>query len=119
LAPDQPGSAAGAYNENIGIADLDGDKRGEIIGPSDVHCITAYEDNGAQIQANAMFDVAYPTGPKYWSEVCVNVDEVADLRGWTECDTERRPNFADSAPTLADLNNDGVREVVVVFLTPA
>ena len=37
-----------------------------------------------------------------------------DLRGYANCGTEHRPNFANSAPTIADVNGDGVLEVVVV-----
>src|SRR5262249_34971441 len=44
-----PGYAAGAYNENVGVGDLDGDDKAEIIGPSDVHYITAYHNDGSQI----------------------------------------------------------------------
>jgi hypothetical protein len=113
LSDSAPGYAAGAYNENIAIADLDKDGRGEIIGPSDVHYITAFEDDGSQIAINGKFSVANGH-PEVWSQVGVNVDEKADLRGWTECDTERRPNFADSAPSIADLDGDGNLEVVVV-----
>ncbi len=108
LASGQPGYAAGAYNENIGVGDVDGDGRGEIIGPSDVHYITAYQDDGTQIRANARY------GLKYWSQVGVHVDDAVDLRGWADCGVEHRPNFADSAPILVDVNNDGVLEVVVV-----
>jgi uncharacterized repeat protein (TIGR01451 family) len=120
LASGAPGDAAGCYNENIGVADLDGDGRGEIIGPSDVHYITAYEDNGAQIRANSRYDNINPHGAKFWSQVGVHVDDAVDLRGYANCDNpphpplEPRPNFANSAPTLADVNGDGTLEVIVV-----
>lgn len=107
--PGTPGYAAGCYNENVGVADIDGDGRGEIIGPSDVHYITAYQDNGSQIAAHSR----YGSG-KVWSQVGVHVDDAVDLRGYADCGVEHRPNFANTAPTLVDVNGDGVREVIVV-----
>ena len=114
LADDAPGNAAGAYNENIAVADLDRDERGEIIGPSDVHYITAYEDDGSQIPANSRYNDFDPVGPKFWSQVGVHVSDAVDLRGYANCGTEHRPNFADSAPLIVDVNRDGTLEVVVV-----
>jgi hypothetical protein len=43
----------------------------------------------------------------------VAVDLTAELRGYVNCGTEHRPNFADSPATIADVNNDGIPEVVV------
>ncbi len=114
LTAGSPGYAAGCYNANIGVGDLNGDGRGEIIGPSDVHYITAYQANGAQIPANARYNAFNPKGPKFWSQVGVHVADAVDLRGYANCGTEHRPNFADSAPTLADVNRDGTLEVIVV-----
>ncbi len=37
----------------------------------------------------------------------------ADLRGYTECDSERRPNFASAAPAVADVDGDGAMELVL------
>ncbi len=109
LADGAPGYAAGAYNENIAVADLDHDERGEIIGPSDVHYITAYKDDGAQILANSRYGAN-----KFWSQVGVHVSDAVDLRGYANCGTEHRPNFADSAPLMVDVDHDGALEVVVV-----
>jgi uncharacterized repeat protein (TIGR01451 family) len=109
LQSSDPGYAAGAYNENIGVADLNGDGQAEIIGPSDVHYITAYHNDGSQIAVNPMF-----TGRQFWSQVGTNVSQVADVRGYTNCGQENRPNFANSAPTLADLLGNGSVQVVVV-----
>lgn len=111
---DANGYAAGAYNSNLGIADLDGDDRGELIGPTDVHYITAYQDDGAQMLANALYGLGPGSGPKPWSRVGVHVDHAVDLRGYAFCGTEHRPNFAASAPTLADLDGNGKVEIVVV-----
>jgi hypothetical protein len=37
-----------------------------------------------------------------------------DLRGYANCGSEHRPNFASTAPTLADVNGDEVLEVIVI-----
>lgn len=109
LKTQNPGYAAGCYNENIAAGDLDGDGRGEIIGPNDTHYIDAFNDDGTQILANSKFGTNL-----FWSQVGVNVDEAADIRGWTNCGVENRPNFADSAPIITDLDGDGTLETVVI-----
>jgi uncharacterized repeat protein (TIGR01451 family) len=109
LKSTEPGYGWGAYNENIGIGDIDGDHRAEIIGPSDVHYVSAFNDNGTQIPANAMYGAG-----KYWSQVGLHVDHAVDLRGYANCGSEHRPNMANSAPTLADVNGDGTLEIIIV-----
>ncbi len=104
------GYAAGCYNQNLAAADLTGDGLAEIIGPSDVHYINAFHSSGAQVSASSLFGSG-----KYWSQVGVNVDQAADIRGWTDCENgENRPNFANSAPTISDLDGNGTLEIVVV-----
>ncbi|NWG21749.1 MAG: VCBS repeat-containing protein [Chloroflexi bacterium] len=114
IAPGGTGYAAGAYNQNIAIADIDGDGRGEIIGPSDVHYISAFNDDGSQIGANARYNASNPRGPKVWSQVGVHVDDAVDLRGYANCGVEHRPNWADSAPVIADMDGNGALEVIAV-----
>lgn len=111
---DTNGYAAGAYNENVAAGDLDRDGRAEIIGPSDVHYITAYQDNGAQMRANSLYGLNPDGANKVWSRVGIHVDHQVDLRGYADCGVEHRPNFAHSAPILVDVNQDGWLEIVVV-----
>ncbi|MEW5986954.1 MAG: VCBS repeat-containing protein [Chloroflexota bacterium] len=111
---DTNGYAAGAYNENVAAGDLDGDGRAEIIGPSDVHYMTAYQDDGEQMQANSLYGQNPDGTNKVWSRVGVHVDHAVDLRGYANCGVEHRPNFAHSAPILVDVNQDGWLEIVVV-----
>lgn len=110
----EPGYGWGMYNQNAAVADLNGDGFKEIIGPTDTHYITALDMNGNQLPTNPMYEVFNPVGPKVWSQVGVHVDHSVDLRGYANCGVEHRPNFADSAPTLADLDNNGTREIIVV-----
>ncbi|HJS28271.1 MAG TPA: VCBS repeat-containing protein [Anaerolineales bacterium] len=106
---DTNGYTAGAYNENLAVGDLDGDGRGEVVGPNDTHYLAAFHDDGTQIQANPIYGTGKP-----WSRVGVHVDHYVDLRGYANCGTEHRPNFAHSPPIVVDVNNDGIQEAVVV-----
>jgi hypothetical protein len=110
---DSNGYAAGCYNENVGVADIDGDGRGEIIGPNDTHYTAAFNDDGTPVRASAIYgQVGQQNKP--WARVGVHVDHAVDLRGYANCGTEHRPNFAASAPSIADLNGDGALEIVIV-----
>ena len=104
------GYAYGVFNANAAIGDLDGDGLGEIVVPSDVHYICAYEPDGTQIPANAIYD------GKGWGQVGVWENLAVELRGWGECDGVReesyRTNFAHGPAAISDMNGDGAVEVV-------
>ncbi|MCK6627855.1 MAG: VCBS repeat-containing protein [Anaerolineae bacterium] len=105
----EPGYGWGMYNENVTIADLNDDGFKEIIGPTDTHYITALDRNGNQLGVNSLYS------PRtVWSQVGVHVDQAADLRGYANCGTEHRPNFANSAPAIADVDSNGTLEIIVV-----
>jgi hypothetical protein len=105
----EPGYGWGMYNENVAVADMNGDGFKEIFGPTDTHYITVLDRGGNQLPASAIYGAG-----KVWSEVGVHVDHAVDLRGYANCGVEHRPNFADSAPIVADVNADGVPEMIVV-----
>jgi uncharacterized repeat protein (TIGR01451 family) len=104
------GYAAGVYNTNASAGDINNDGQSEIVVPSDVHYICAYRPNGTQLPANAMY------GTKAWGAVGVWESLATELRGWGECDGVRaesyRTNFADGPSVIADVNGDGVVEVM-------
>jgi uncharacterized repeat protein (TIGR01451 family) len=107
---DDSGYAYGIFNDNAAIGDLDGDGRGEIVVPSDVHYICAYEADGSQIPANPIY------GGKGWGKVGVWESLEIELRGWGECNGVRqesfRTNFAHGPAAIADVDGDGSVEVV-------
>ena len=104
----EPGYGAGMYNENLAIADLDGANGPEIYAPNDTHYSTALDRNGNQIRAHAMYGTSSGGGNKTWAEVGIHVDHAVDLRGYANCATERRPNFASAAPAIAQLFGERV-----------
>ena len=105
----EPGAGWGMYNENVAVADMNGDGFKEVFGPTDTHYITALDRGGNQLPASAIYGAG-----KAWSQVGVHVDHAVDLRGYANCGVEHRPNFADSAPIVADVNADGTPEMIVV-----
>lgn len=107
----EAGYGWGMYNQNAAIGDLNNDGLKEVIGPTDTHYITALDRNGNQLAASSIYGAG-----KVWSQVGVHVSHAVDLRGYAFCGMpgENRPNFANSAPVIADVNGDGTREIVVI-----
>ena len=108
---DDSGYGWGVYNSNAAVGDLFNTGRGEIIVPSDVHYICAYNRDGTQIDANPVYGAG-----KKWGAVGIWESPVPELRGWGACDGNRvesyRTNFADGPALIADLNHDGTAEVI-------
>ncbi len=111
---DTNGYAAGCFNQNIAAGDMNKDGRVEIIGSNDTHYTAAFYPNGSQVAASTIYGT-FPGGlPKPWSRVGMHVSHEVDMRGYAHCGTDHRPNFAHSPPLLADLDNNGVLELVLV-----
>ena len=111
---DDSGYAWGVFNDNAAIGDIDNDGQAEIIVPSDVHYICAYEQNGEQIPAHTMY------GEKGWGKVGIWESQEVELRSWGTCSTDDdrderyRTNFAHGAAAVADMNRDKILEVIAV-----
>lgn len=107
----EKGYAWGVFNNNASVGNISGDAKLEIVIPSDVHYICAYDASGNPIQANGMY------GNKTWGQTGVWEDLEVELRGWGKCSGPRsekyRPNFASGGSVIVDVNSDGVNEVVV------
>ena len=104
------GFAWGVFNDNVAIGDMDNDGLGEIVVPTDMHYIQAYEANGEQVPAHDMY------GSVGWGAVGVWESMNTELRGWGYCNGIRsedyRANFADLPANIVDMNGDGKMEVV-------
>jgi len=106
------GYAYGIFNDNAAVGDLDGDGFGELVVPSDVHYICAYERDGSQIPASSFY------GAKGWGKVGVWESLAVEQRGWGTCNSSddrserNRSNFAHGPAAIADVDNNGSMEVI-------
>jgi hypothetical protein len=112
------GYAAGCYNENVGLADLDGNGTLEMIGPSDVHYVTGYHADSSPLRVNGVFGQIGGQN-KTWGRVGFNYYADVEISpGYANCDPgpplQPRPNFADSAPSFTDVDGDGTTEIILV-----
>ncbi len=116
LSVDEEGSAAGIYNDNIGIGDLNDDGEKEIIVPSDTLTICAYRPDGSELMTNIMYHDHPGHDMDYWGEVPAYVDLEYETRGWGPCYEEptARANFASGPANVVDMNRDGINELVVI-----
>jgi uncharacterized repeat protein (TIGR01451 family) len=110
------GSAAGLYNDNIALGDLDGDGVLELVIPSDTITVCAYESDGSQLATHEMYHGHPGHDMDYWGEVPAYVELEYETRGWGPCGDEftARANFADGPANIVDVNGDGVNEVVAI-----
>jgi uncharacterized repeat protein (TIGR01451 family) len=110
------GSAAGIYNNNIAIGDLVPGGNLEIVVPSDVITIAAYDAGGGQLSTNSMYYNHPGHDMRTWSAVPAYVDPAYELQGYGPCYTQFTPraNFADGPADIVDVNGDGINEVVAI-----
>ena len=105
------GSAYGVFNDNAWVADLNNDGQEEIVVPSDVTTLCAYQPDGVQLSANSIY------GNKTWCGVGTWESLSTEIRGWGQCDGVRsesyRSNFAHGASVIVDVDGDNNKEVVV------
>src|SRR5207302_873856 len=102
----EPGDSFGMWNQNVVVADMNSDGFKELFVPGG-HYINAFDRNGNQLTVNPIF-----APRQFWSEVGTHVDQAVDLRGYANCGVEHRPSFQDSAPVVADVDGDGLKEIL-------
>lgn len=94
----------GGYNQNIGVADLDGDKIPEIISTYDICHIGIMFADGRPFPAHSMFSGLWASSVPMFHDI-----ELAK-RGWGSGD---RDEFTDSPPVFGDVDGDGLQEVIL------
>jgi hypothetical protein len=96
----------GGYNQNIGIADVNGDGKKEIVCTYDICHIGVFFADGRSFPANPMFSGSYSSSVPMFHDIALA------KQGWGP-DGNDRDEFTDSPPVFADLDGDGIAEIVL------
>jgi hypothetical protein len=96
----------GGYDQNIGAADLDGDGVPEVISTYDCSYIGIMYADGSPYPANELFSGDWVNSVPMFHDLDLAI------QGWGD-DGEDRDEFTDSPPAFADLDGDGLPELVL------
>jgi hypothetical protein len=96
----------GGYNQNIGVADLDQNGVPDIVCTYDICHIGIMKKSGEPWKADAMFSGNYACNVPMFHDLALAI------QGWGG-DGNDRDEFTDSPPVFADMDNDGLPEIVL------
>ncbi len=96
----------GGYNQNIGCVDLDGSGKKSVVCTYDICDIGIMDGHGAPRPADTMFS------GKYACNVPMFHDIFLAKQGWGP-DGNDRDEFTDSPPVFADMDGDGLPEIIL------
>jgi cysteine-rich repeat protein len=95
----------GIYDDAIAVGDIDGDTLPEIVVPNDTRYVGAFEADGTEIPANAIY------GGKVWGAVPALESLTEEIQGYGSGNVA---NFGQGAASITDLDGTGGDEVVVL-----
>ncbi|MBN1979952.1 MAG: VCBS repeat-containing protein [Chitinivibrionales bacterium] len=96
----------GGYNQNIGSADLDGNGTGDVVSTYDICHIGIMHNTGAAWKAHSMFKGSYACNVPMFHDIALA------MQGWGSDGTDR-DEFTDSPPVFADMDDDGLPEIIL------
>ncbi|MFV8756719.1 FG-GAP repeat domain-containing protein [Nannocystaceae bacterium ST9] len=100
---------AGCYDQNLALGDLDGDGRADIVAPHDNAYASIHRSTGEAFDAAPGFAALKSPGVRY-----MHVFAEAQQGYAEDEETALQAHFTNTAPAIADLDEDGQYEVVML-----
>ena len=100
----------GGYDQNIAVGDVDGDGRADIFATQDNAYLSLHDGTGKAFDAAPIFD-----GRTKFSGIRWMVDYRLAQQGYADDEAvDEQAHFTNTAPSLADLDGDGVAEIIAL-----
>lgn len=100
---------AGCYDQNVAVGDLDGDGKADVVVGHDNAYASIHKGTGEAFDASAMFPVMKTPGVRYLHDLALAQQGYAD-----DEETALQAHFTNTAPAIADLDEDGAPEVLLL-----
>lgn len=100
---------AGCYDQNVALADVDGDGKADVFVGHDDAYASFHKGTGEAFDANPMFPPNKTPGVRYLHDLAEAQQGYSDTE-----ETSLQAHFTNTAPAVADLDGDGKLEVILL-----